>query len=102
MVTHVLGDMDSLRVQLVTSLQKLAKVKDREIVTVGSVCTGWGVGDMVVDALNSALGHLGHRAPKARSLSGFGLVWSGVSPCFNVSGFHENQTEVVLDNIIVT
>lgn len=47
-----------------TALRKLAKFKKRDEITVGSVCTGWGVGDMVVEAINSALTQLDHLAPK--------------------------------------
>ena len=68
-----------------TALRKLAKFKNRDTITVGSVCTGWGVGDMVVEAINSALKQLDHLAPKApfggfRSVPGStekGLVSTG-------------------------
>lgn len=42
-----------VRVRFVYGLRKLANFGEE--VTVGSICTGWGVGDMVVDAVNKVI-----------------------------------------------
>ena len=62
--------MVNFAIKLLTSLNKLAKFKDSPVITAGSICTGWGVGDMVIDAVNANLNRMCEDAPKARM--GFG------------------------------
>ena len=66
-------------------LRKLAG--DKASVTVGSVCTGWGVGDMVTEALNDVLDEdPADECPKARvcgggrSVSFYTLCLCGTGP----------------------
>ena len=80
MVTSVLGVDGELRHKLLTSLNKLAKFKDSPVITAGSICTGWGVGDMVIDAVNANLNRMCEDAPKARM--GFGGSCRRFQACF--------------------
>eukprot|EP00435_Cladocopium_sp_Y103_P036850 s2323_g9.t1 len=72
MVSEWLEELIDVRVQFIYGLRKLADFGDE--VTLGSICTGWGVGDMVVHAVNNAVqarnhllqGHVPGKYPEAR------------------------------------
>lgn len=64
-----LGTNPMLREKLKSAMASLIQKSGADVVTVGSICTGWGVGDMCIDALNDSLSHfLGAEAPQARSV----------------------------------
>lgn len=69
---------EGVREQLVEAMQGLAVNGE---ISVGSICSGWGTGDMVIDCLNLSLGRLcGPNVPKA-GLSGMeGRIWVAQTP----------------------
>ena len=73
MVSEWLEELTDIRVQFVYGLRKLADFGDT--VSVGSICTGWGVGDMVVDAVNKVVQsrnvHLHGRVPGSYPKAGW-------------------------------
>lgn len=76
MLHGILAPRPMLRHKLCNSLRKLAESRGHEDVTVGSICTGFGVAEMCVDALNDSLNALvydGKHVPKA-SLFGRVLI----------------------------
>ena len=63
-----LGSNPMLREQLKSAMASLIQKSGADAVTVGSICTGWGVGDMCIDALNASLKPFFGESPQARSV----------------------------------
>ena len=54
------GKLEQVRSRLLKSLIALANGKSE--ITVGTICTGWGVADMVVDSLNDLIAEHGNES----------------------------------------
>ena len=74
MLHGFLAPQPLLRHKLCNSLVKLAQMRGKEDVTVGSICSGWGVAEMCVDALNETLEHLVYGCARIPQASQFGVV----------------------------